>query len=123
MRRATNAQQETNEWKHTVRCHAPSLLQGANRLNDLVLFGESAGRMLGIYRFAVGDDIENAAAALDQLDLGAELFLEYCLQPGGTRKVASTDAVCNGDFHGDSLCDEELTRNGRPVPEPCGTTG
>lgn len=79
------------------------LLQGANRLNDLVLFGKATRGVFGIHLSSVCHDIENAAAALDQLDLGAELFLECGLQPGGTRKIVSADAVCNGDFHPDSF--------------------
>ena len=79
------------------------LLQGANCLNDLVLFGKATRGVFGIHLFSVRHDIENAAAALDQLDLGTELFLECGLQPGGTRKIVSADAVCNGDFHADSF--------------------
>jgi len=79
------------------------LLQGANCLNDLVLFGKATRGVFGIHLFSVCHDIENAAAALDQFDLGTELFLECDLQPGGTRKIVSADAVCNGDFHADSF--------------------
>src|SRR6188474_1007993 len=51
------------------------LLQGANRLNDLVLFGKATRGVFGIHLFSVCHDIENAAAALDQLDLGTELYV------------------------------------------------
>ena len=55
--------------------HSRILLQRANRLNDLVLFRETTGLLLRIHRFTVRNDFKNAAAALDQLDFGAELFL------------------------------------------------
>jgi hypothetical protein len=71
----------------------------ADRGDHFVLFRKTPGGVLGVHLFSVGDNVEDAAAALDELDVSAELLLQLRLQPGGAGKIVSTDAVCDGDFH------------------------
>ncbi len=47
----------------------------------------------------VGDDVEDAAAAGDDLGLQPELTLDRSRQTGGLGPVVSTDAIGDGDVH------------------------
>ena len=55
--------------------------------------------MLGEQELAVGVDVEDAAGAADQLDVGLELFLDRVLQTGGSGEVVSSTTVFDGDLH------------------------
>jgi len=65
----------------------------------LVVLGEAAGLELAEDQLAVDADVEDAAAALDQLGLDAELALDCVRQTGGLGKVVSLAAVLDRHFH------------------------
>ena len=63
---------------------------------------------------AVGDDIENAAMTLDELDLEAKLVADVGRQTGGLRQIASGDAVDDRNLHGFTReAAESVSGNGR----------
>jgi len=65
----------------------------AKRLKDLIVQGEAACLVLGENEIPVNNHIEDAAFALDQLRLRAEVF-GYCgRQTGGLGKVVSRYTV------------------------------
>ncbi len=68
-------------------------------LHHLARIRKPAGLVLGVHRIAVGNDVENAAAARDQRHLGAQLALEFVRQTGGLGLVVSFRAVVYLDFH------------------------
>ena len=72
----------------------------AERLEDLVVLGEPARVVLGIDEFSIGHDVEDAAAAFDQLHLGVDRLLDGSRQTGGVRTIVSFNAVGNRDLHG-----------------------
>jgi hypothetical protein len=55
--------------------------------------------MLGVNEFSIGNDVEDAAAALDQLHLGVERLLDGSRQTGGVRSIVSFNAIGNRDLH------------------------
>ena len=85
VRRAADTEHRGKHERKQAGVHAGILLQRADRLNDLIVFGKTPGDVLRIHQFTVSGNVEDAPAALDQLDLGAELLLQYGLQPGGAR--------------------------------------
>ena len=72
---------------------------GAEQLDHLGVVREAAGLVLREDEVAVGDDVEDAAAAFDQLGLDTELALQPGLQTGGLGQVVSLHAVGDGDPH------------------------
>jgi hypothetical protein len=69
------------------------------RLDDLSIFGKSPGLMFAVDQVAVGLDIEDAAAALDQFALDAELVLDCFRQTDGLWRVVSLNAVFDRNVH------------------------
>lgn len=59
----------------------------------LTIGGESAGLSLGEDRLAIEMDLEDTIAALDELGLEPETFLDAVRQTGGTGTVVSNPAV------------------------------
>lgn len=66
--------------------------------------GEASGLVFRVDDLAINLDIEDAAAALDQLSGGAGLFLDCVRQTGGLRGVVSLHAVSDTDLHRSSSC-------------------
>ena len=68
---------------------------------NLLIGGEAPQRRLGEHQGSVHDHLEDAALALDELDLGIVVGL---LQLGGQTdrlgEVVSVGAVLDGDLHG-----------------------
>jgi len=71
---------------------------------------------------AVGEDVEDAAIAPDELGLDAEPLGERGLQTGGPGPVVSAAAVVDGDLHAESpgwpfarLCSADRASCGRRV--------
>ena len=77
---------------------APSF-QGAQGPNDLPGIRIPALAVLGKNQRAVGSDIEDTAAALDELGLHSELPGNFGRQTGGPGQVVSDHAVGDGDAH------------------------
>ena len=77
---------------------APSF-QGAQGPNDLPGIRIPALAVLGKNQRAVGGDVEDAVAALDELGLHAELPGNFGRQTGGPGQVVSDYAVGDGDAH------------------------
>ena len=73
---------------------------GAYSLDDLDGVREPALAVFREYQNAVGDDIEHAVGAFDQLRLRLELLRDLGRQTGGPGQVVSTHAVGDGDMHG-----------------------
>ena len=69
-------------------------------LENLFVLGEAAGLVLGVDLLPVDDDVEDAAAPLDELRIDADLFLDSGRQTGGLGEVASLHAVLDEDLHG-----------------------
>jgi len=65
----------------------------------LVFFRETTGRLFGKHQFAINADLENAACAIDQLDLGAIDLREPVAHTERPRFVVSDAAVFNPEFH------------------------
>lgn len=59
--------------------------------------------MFGIDQVPIHNDVEDAAAALDQFGLNARCILDRVRQTGGLRGVVSLHAVSNADFHPETL--------------------
>jgi len=55
--------------------------------------------VLGVDELAVDGDVKDAAAALDEFRFNTQFSGQRGLQPGGARKIVSTDAVRDGDVH------------------------
>jgi hypothetical protein len=55
--------------------------------------------VLGVDQRAVCGDIEDAAAALDELRLYAQMFGNFGRQTGGPRQIVSAHAVLDRDAH------------------------
>jgi hypothetical protein len=72
-------------------------LQG---LHDLAGLGEAPGLFLGEDQLVAERDVEDAARALDQVGLNAELALDLVRQTGGSRVVVSDRAVLDRDVLG-----------------------
>ncbi len=68
-------------------------------LDDFSIFRKSAGLMFAVDQVAVGLDIEDAAAALDQFALDAELVLDCFRQTDGLWRVVSLNAVFDRNVH------------------------
>jgi len=67
---------------------------------DVVELGELPGPLLGVDQIAVHMDLEHAASARDELDLGGgDLTLDEGGQTGRPRLVASGRAVFDRDVH------------------------
>lgn len=60
---------------------------------------EPARLVLGIDQLPIHGDIEDAAAALDQLRLDSRSLLDRVRQTGGVGEVVSLHAVCDRDVH------------------------
>jgi hypothetical protein len=56
--------------------------------------------MLGVDEFSIDNDVEDAAAPLDQLHRGVDRLLDSGRQTGGVRSIVSFNAVSNRDLHG-----------------------
>jgi GNAT superfamily N-acetyltransferase len=63
------------------------------------MLGEAMRLVLGEDLLSVGDDVEDAAVAGDDLDPQPELSLNRGRQTGGLWPVVSTDAIGDGDVH------------------------
>ena len=81
-------------------CRPAATLLLAERVEDLCVLRKTAGVVLGVDEFSIGNDVKDAAAALDQLHLGFERLLDGGRQTGGVRSIVSFNAVCNRDLHG-----------------------
>lgn len=68
-------------------------------LDDFVLVGELARCVLREHELIVGGYVEDAATALDELGLDAQLLAELRFQTGSAREVASATAVGDRNFH------------------------
>jgi len=77
-----------------------ALLFLAQRRQHVGLRGKAAVAVLGEEQLAVERDVENPAAALDELRLDAERLLDRGRQTGSPGQVVSGAAVGNGDVHG-----------------------
>ena len=97
-------------------------LQSAQRLNDFPGIRIAALAMLGKNDGAVGGDVEDAAATLDELGLHSELPGDLGRQTGGPGQVVSDYAVGDGDAHGRFVIREvgpdTLLRLHRVHPKP-----
>jgi hypothetical protein len=86
-------------------CETPRGGRCANKLSalqkphDLVLVRESACFVLGEDQLAVGDDVENASLALDELSFQAQLGLQFSCQTGSAGQIRSKHAVFDRDLH------------------------
>ncbi len=66
-------------------CRSGATLLLAERVEDLCVLREPAGVMLGVDESSIGNNVEDAAAPLDQLHLGVECLLDSSRQTGGVR--------------------------------------
>src|SRR6185437_15153064 len=81
----------------------PSRVEGALCLHhriQLRLAREAAGRLLGKLERAVDGDLEHAAVAFDQFDLGAGFLLQSRRRRLRARAIAAGLAEFDHDFHG-----------------------
>ncbi len=74
-------------------------LQLADGVQHFLVLWKPAGFLLAVDQLAVDFDIEDAAAALDQLALDAEFALDRIRQTGGLGLVISLHAVFNRNVH------------------------
>lgn len=74
-------------------------LQLADGVQYFLVLGEPAGFLLAVDQLAVDLDIEDAAAAFDQLAGDAELALDRIRQTGGLGLVVSLHAEFNRNAH------------------------
>ncbi len=74
-------------------------LQRADGVQHFLVLWKPAGFLLAVDQLAVDLDIEDAAAALDQLAFDAELALDRIRQTGGLGLVVSFHAVLNRNVH------------------------
>jgi hypothetical protein len=70
---------------------------GGELRGDLAGLRETAGLLLGEQELVVDRDLEDSAAAFEELGPEAELRLDLVRQTGGTRVVVSDGAVLDGD--------------------------
>lgn len=75
------------------------LRHGAELADDFFGLGKPTGLVLAEDRFAVDDDVEHTATALDQLGLDADFLLDRSRQTGGIGVVVSFTAVGDRDGH------------------------
>jgi hypothetical protein len=75
-------------------------VQAAELRLDLAGLREAPELVLGKDERAVHLDVEDAAAAADQLGRDAEFTLEIGCQPGSPRLVVSSAAEFDGNAHG-----------------------
>jgi hypothetical protein len=61
--------------------------------------GKPPDLVLGKDQLSIGDDVKDAALALDQLGLDAELFTDQGRQTGGLREKLSGYAIGDRDTH------------------------
>lgn len=62
-------------------------------VDNLAVFGEPPGDLFGKDQFPVGDDIKNAATALNERGLDSEFVFELSRQTGGLGFVVSLNTV------------------------------
>jgi len=72
--------------------------------NDFPGVGKPPFTVFRENKAAIGDDIEDAAGALDEFRLDAEFFENFSRQTGGLRQVVSGGAVFDRDVHRRSFC-------------------
>ncbi len=75
-------------------------------LCDFALFGKplSFDVMLGVDQLPVAFDVEDSTFAFDQLNLSLRhLRLQFRFHPGSMRKIVSSPAVLDDDFHNSSF--------------------
>jgi hypothetical protein len=70
------------------------------RPDDFAGIREAAGVALRVDECAIGNDVEDPAAALDEFRFDTELPGNFGRQTGGLRQVVSDCAVGDGDAHG-----------------------
>jgi len=80
-------------------CRGAATLPLSERVEDFCVLRETAGIVLGVDEFSIGNHIEDATAPLDQLHLGVERLLDGGRQTGGVRAIVSFNAVGNRDLH------------------------
>ena len=73
--------------------------EGVEFAQHLLVLGEPTDLILGEDQFSVGGDIEDAAAAFDELGLDAVGLLDGLRQTGGFGEVVSLHAVLDADLH------------------------
>ena len=78
----------------------PPRSRRGNQSEDLTRFGKASDRLLGEDQPAVGDDVEDAAAARDESGIEAPGLLELGRQTGGTGQIVSLLAVGDLERHG-----------------------
>ena len=64
-----------------------------------MLFGEPSLRVLREDKVSIGDDVEDAVVAFDQLGFNSQFLRQPGPQTGGARKVVSAYAVRDRDVH------------------------
>ena len=67
--------------------------------DDLIVFRKNSGLVLRVNLLAIGDDIEDASAAFDQLALDTSRCSQRIRQTDGFGRVVSLDAVRDGNVH------------------------
>jgi len=88
----------------------------AQRLLDLARHGKTLGLLLGEDQLVVDGDLEDAAAAPDELRLEAEPALNLRRQTGGARVVVSHCAVFDTNPRHGSLLSSAILVQSRPAP-------
>ena len=73
---------------------------GLHSSDDLPRLGETVDVVLAKDAGAVDNDVEDSSAAGSELRIHAELSLQFGRQTGGRRKVVSSRAVGDIEFHG-----------------------
>ncbi len=71
-------------------------------IENLFVCRKATGIVLAVYFAAVDDDVENAAASLDQLGIDIRLLFDGGRQTGGLRLVVSLIAIGNRNTHAES---------------------
>ncbi len=74
-------------------------LEFADAVQDFRMFRKSAGFLLAVDQLAVGFDVEDSPAALDEFGGDVEFGLDRVRQTGGLRRVVSLYAILNGNVH------------------------
>ena len=85
-----------------LRARTP-MPSGREEGGHLIVGREATGRLLREGQRAVHGDLEDAAAALDELDLGVTGRQQLLPHTAGTRFVVSSDAVFDTNIHGPGL--------------------
>ena len=75
------------------------LLSGVDLGEDLLVLRETVGRLVGVDRGPVDEDLEDPARALDERRGDAVLVLDGGLQTGGLGEVVSLSAVQDPKVH------------------------